>query len=70
MLFGGGLTLASAVISTGLAEWLGSSLQAVGTLPLLAIVIVAAGDDYFPDRIDQQHCDDGNIPAGRRRDRY
>jgi len=42
LLFGGGLTLAGAVSRTGLAEWLGSSLQAVGTLPLIAIVILAA----------------------------
>ncbi len=42
LLFGGGLTLANAVSRTGLAEWLGSSLQAVGTLPLLVIVILAA----------------------------
>ncbi|MGI9236986.1 MAG: SLC13 family permease [Woeseiaceae bacterium] len=42
ILFGGGLTLASAVTRTGLAEWLGSSLQAVGMLPLAAIVIIAA----------------------------
>ncbi len=42
LLFGGGLTLANAVSRTGLAEWLGSSLHAVGTLPLVVIVIVAA----------------------------
>jgi sodium-dependent dicarboxylate transporter 2/3/5 len=42
ILFGGGLTLASAVTRTGLAEWLGASLQTVGTLPLFALVIVAA----------------------------
>ena len=42
LLFGGGLTLAGAVTRTGLAEWLGSSLQAVGTLPLVGIVILAA----------------------------
>ncbi len=42
LLFGGGLTLANAVSRTGLAEWLGSSLQAVGALPLVVIVIVAA----------------------------
>jgi len=42
ILFGGGLTLASAVTRTGLAEWLGSSLQAVGALPLAVIVIIAA----------------------------
>ncbi len=39
ILFGGGLTLAGAVNRTGLAEWLGSNLQAVGMLPLAIIVI-------------------------------
>ena len=42
ILFGGGLTLASAVTRTGLAEWLGTALQAVGMLPLGVIVIIAA----------------------------
>ena len=42
ILFGGGLTLAGAVSRTGLAEWLGASLQTIGTLPLAAIVIIAA----------------------------
>ncbi len=42
ILFGGGLTLAGAVSRTGLAEWLGGSLHAVGTLPLAIIVIIAA----------------------------
>ncbi len=42
LLFGGGLTLAGAVSRTGLAAWLGSSLHAVGTLPLVVIVIMAA----------------------------
>jgi sodium-dependent dicarboxylate transporter 2/3/5 len=42
LLFGGGLTLAGAVSRTGLAAWLGGSLQAVGTLPLVVIVILAA----------------------------
>ena len=42
LLFGCGLTLAGAVSRTGLAEWLGGSLQAVGTLPLIVIVILAA----------------------------
>lgn len=42
LLFGGGLSLAGAVSQTGLAEWLGGSLQAVGALPLLGLVIVAA----------------------------
>lgn len=47
ILFGGGLTLASAVTRTGLAEWLGASLQAVGTLPLAGIVIIAAAMIIF-----------------------
>lgn len=42
ILFGGGLTLASAVSSTGLAQWLGSSLQSVGELPLFMLVTLAA----------------------------
>jgi len=42
LLFGGGLTLAGAVSRTGLAEWIGSSLHEVGTLPLVVIVLVAA----------------------------
>jgi len=42
ILFGGGLTLASAVSRTGLAEWLGGNLQTVGMLPLPLIVIIAA----------------------------
>ncbi len=42
LLFGGGLALAGAVSRTGLAEWLGSSLHAVGALPLVVIVILAA----------------------------
>lgn len=42
ILFGGGLTLAGAVSRTGLAEWLGNNLQAVGMLPVAVVVIVAA----------------------------
>jgi len=42
ILFGGGLTLAGAVTRTGLAEWLGGSLQTIGALPLFALVILAA----------------------------
>lgn len=42
LLFGGGLTLASAVSRSGLAEWLGVSLQAIGGLPVFALVIIVA----------------------------
>jgi sodium-dependent dicarboxylate transporter 2/3/5 len=38
ILFGGGLTLAVAVSETGLAAWIGSGLQGLGTLPLLFLV--------------------------------
>ena len=47
ILFGGGLTLAGAVTNSGLAQWLGSSLQAIGTLPLVIIVAVAAAMIIF-----------------------
>ena len=42
ILLGGGLSLAGAVTRTGLAEWLGNSLQAVSALPLPAIVLIIA----------------------------
>ena len=42
ILFGGGLTLASAVSATGLAEWIGTNLQAIGTLPLILVAGVTA----------------------------
>ena len=40
ILFGGGLSLAGAVSSTGLAAWLGDSLHTLGALPLVVLVIV------------------------------
>lgn len=43
LLFGGGLTLANAVKQSGLAEWIGSSLQGFTALPLIGLVIIAAG---------------------------
>ena len=42
LLFGGGMSLARRVADTGLASWLGSSLEAVGSLPLPVIVVLAA----------------------------
>ena len=42
LLFGGGMSLARRVADTGLAEWIGSSLQMIGSLPLPVIVIIAA----------------------------
>jgi len=42
ILFGGGLSLAAAVNSSGLSKWIGSNLQLVGDWPVFAIVILAA----------------------------
>jgi sodium-dependent dicarboxylate transporter 2/3/5 len=39
LLFGGGLSLAGAFVSTGLAAWLGTMLQAIGVMPILLIVV-------------------------------
>ncbi len=43
LLFGGGLSLASAMTRTGLAAWLGGSLERLDVLPLVAIVAILAG---------------------------
>lgn len=40
LLFGGGLSLASAVKATGLAVWIGSEMGAIGTLDLIFIVLI------------------------------
>ncbi|MFQ5609117.1 MAG: SLC13 family permease [Woeseiaceae bacterium] len=42
ILFGGGLTLANVVKETGLALWLGGSLEAVGALPVVLVVAITA----------------------------
>jgi sodium-dependent dicarboxylate transporter 2/3/5 len=47
LLFGGGLSLASAFINTGLAAWIGTMLQAIGTLPVLAVVAAIAATIIF-----------------------
>ena len=46
-MLGGGLALASAVTRTGLAEWLGNSLEAVSTLPLPVLVLIVAAMIIF-----------------------
>jgi sodium-dependent dicarboxylate transporter 2/3/5 len=43
ILFGGGLSLAAAVSSTGLAQWLGESLSPLGTFGVVALIIAATG---------------------------
>lgn len=41
LLFGGGLSLAAAISSSGLAEWVGAVMQALDTWPVIVIVSVA-----------------------------
>lgn len=42
VLFGGGLSLAAAIQDSGLAGWLGDSLQALRGYPLLAVMLIIA----------------------------
>jgi sodium-dependent dicarboxylate transporter 2/3/5 len=42
LLFGGGLSLAGAISSTGLATWIGSSLSGIGTWPIILIILLVA----------------------------
>lgn len=42
ILFGGGLSLAAAFKSSGLAEWLGMQLELAGGLPLLILILIVA----------------------------
>ena len=42
ILFGGGLSLASAVSNTGLAAWIGGSLNAISALPVAVLVVIVA----------------------------
>lgn len=47
LLFGGGLSLAGAVQRTGLAQWIGTNLETLGTLPLFALVLIATAMIVF-----------------------
>tara|TARA_R110002124_G_scaffold123906_3_gene282825 strand:+ start:16653 stop:18113 length:1461 start_codon:yes stop_codon:yes gene_type:complete len=40
ILFGGGLSMASAISSTGLAEWIGSGIGSLNTWPILLIIVI------------------------------
>ena len=40
LLFGGGLSMAAAITSTGLAAWLGTQLAGLAALPLLVLIVV------------------------------
>ncbi len=47
VLFGGGLSLASAMTRSGLAEWIGVALSGAAALPLLLLLVVIAGAVVF-----------------------
>jgi solute carrier family 13 (sodium-dependent dicarboxylate transporter), member 2/3/5 len=47
LLFGGGLSLAAAIQETGLAAWIGAAMQAIGTWPLVLIVLTITGVVIF-----------------------
>lgn len=40
ILFGGGLSMASAISSTGLASWIGAGIGALSTWPILLIIVI------------------------------
>ena len=47
ILFGGGLSLASAVSGTGLAQWLGESLSPLTAFGIVALILAATGMVIF-----------------------
>ena len=50
VLFGGGLALANAMDSTGLAAWIGGGLAGLGTWPLVALVAASAALFIFLEK--------------------
>lgn len=40
ILFGGGLSLASAISSSGLASWIGESVESFGTFPIILLILI------------------------------
>ena len=51
LLFGGGLALAAGTISSGLADWLGSQLEALGQVPLWLLLLLIIGLINFTTEI-------------------
>lgn len=51
LLFGGGLSMASAITSTGLAAWLGGEMAGLTSLPLFAIMIALTAFVIFATEI-------------------
>lgn len=51
LLFGGGLAMASAITSTGLAAWLGAEMSGVTALPLIGIMVVLTAFVIFATEV-------------------
>lgn len=51
LLFGGGLAMANAITSTGLAAWLGGEMAGVTTLPLVGIMVVLTAFVIFATEV-------------------
>lgn len=47
VLFGGGLSLANAIQTTGLAEWIGRSVSTLGPLPLILVTLIVTTTIVF-----------------------
>ena len=60
LLFGGGLSLAAAVSSTGLAVWMGEGLSVLTTFHLLLLMLAIITMIVFFNRANQQHCHHSN----------
>ncbi len=69
LLFGGGLALAGAVASSGLDEFIGTSVAGLGVLPVLLLVAAVVTIVLFLTRGHQQHRDGGDVHPGARRGR-
>jgi len=47
LLFGGGLALSSQFSASGLTDWIGTQVEALGTVPVLVLVAAVAGGVIF-----------------------
>lgn len=51
ILFGGGLSMAAALEATGVSQWIGQGLSGLGTLPVLAIILVLVTATVFASEL-------------------
>lgn len=51
ILFGGGLSMASAMEATGVTLYIGSQIQGIGTLPLVAIILIIVAATVFASEL-------------------